>query len=128
MMFDIRYFRPDGLGEGEATPMDKFLDQLMKDNLKLYEKTLRSMQLLMIHGNQLRMPYSKPLRDGIFELRTIFGNDITRVFYFFDEGKIIMVTNGIVKKSQKTPKEDIEYAIEARKTYFKRKEEEQNGK
>ncbi len=127
-MFDIFYFRPDGLGEEEATPTELFLDQLMKDNIKLYEKTLRSMELLMIHGNRLRMPYSESLRDGIFELRTIFGNNITRLFYFFDEGKIVIITHGIIKKTEKTPPDEIEYALEAKRTYFKRKEDADNEK
>ena len=125
-MFVIHYFRPDGLKEDDASPTDLFLAQLMSDNMKLYEKTLRSMQLLTIHGNQLRMPYSKHLRDGLFELRTILGSDITRLFYFFDEGKIILITHGIVKKTEKTPASDIEYALNAMTTYFKRKEDAEN--
>lgn len=122
-MFDIQYYRPDGLGEGEETPTDIFLRRLMNNNMKLYEKTLRSMQLLMMFGDQLRMPYSKHLRDGIFELRTVFGNDITRLFYFFDEDSVVLMTHGIVKKTNKTSKADIEYAIRAKKTHFRRKEE-----
>lgn len=122
-MFDIQYFRPDGLGEDEATPTEMFLDQLMKDSLKLYEKTLRSMELLMVFGNQLRMPYSESLRDGIFELRTVFGNNITRLLYFFDEGKIVIITHGFIKKTEKTPLDEIKFALEAKRSYFKRKED-----
>lgn len=127
-MFVIQYFRPDGISEEDATPTDEFLAELQSDNLKLYEKTLRSMQLLMIHGNQLRKPYSEHLRDGLFELRTIFGSNITRLFYFFDEGKVILITHGIVKKTTKTPAADIEYALNAMKTYFKRKEDAKDEK
>ena len=59
----------------------------------------------------LREPYSKHLDDGIFELRCKFGSDITRVLYFFYyEGKIIL-TNGFVKKTQKTPKEEIQIVL-----------------
>ena len=52
----------------------------------------------------LREPYSKPLENGILELRTKQGSDITRVLYFFIVGKKVVLTNGFVKKSQKTPK------------------------
>ena len=68
----------------------------------------------------LREPYSKPLGDGIFELRAKVGTDISRVLYFFYyEGKIIM-TNGFVKKTQKTPKEEIQIAKDRRKDFIER--------
>jgi len=60
--------------------------------------------------NQLREPYSKMLDDGIFEIRCTVGNDITRVVYFFYyEGKIILI-NGFIKKTQKTPSGQIKLA------------------
>ena len=49
----------------------------------------------------LREPLVKPVEEGIFELRTQVGNDITRIFYFFFSGKKIILTNGFVKKTQK---------------------------
>jgi len=64
---------------------------------------------------------SKLLEDGIFEVRTVEGNDIVRILYFFDEGKIIIATNGFVKKQQKTPKSEIELAKKRRKDYFCRR-------
>ena len=78
------------------------------------------MEILQEKGNMLREPYSKHLDDGIFELRCQFGNDIIRILYFFFyEGKIIM-TNGFVKKTQKTPKEEIQLAKERRKDFIER--------
>jgi phage-related protein len=50
-------------------------------------KVLRTVSLLGDSGPGLREPYSKPLDDGIFEIRTKFGSDITRVLYFFVVGK-----------------------------------------
>ena len=68
------------------------------------------LELLEEKGNPLREPYSKLIDDGIFEIRCKVGNNITRVIYFFYyEGKIIL-TNGFVKKSQKTPPEEIKLA------------------
>ena len=70
--------------------------------------------------NQLREPYSKHVEDGIFELRCKFGSDITRVMYFFfDRGKIIL-TNGFVKKTQKTPVAEIQLAKARRADYMER--------
>lgn len=54
------------------------------------------------------MPFSRHLDDGIFELRTVQGSDITRVLYFFVAGGEIVLTHGFVKKTQKTPAREIE--------------------
>lgn len=71
-------------------------------------------------GNQLREPYSKHLDDGIFEIRGKVGTDITRVLYFFYYGKKIIITNGFIKKTQETPKHEINLAKSYRKDYLER--------
>lgn len=73
-------------------------------------------------GPELREPYSKPLGDGIFEIRVKLGSDITRVLYFFVIGKKIILTNGFTKKTQKTPVPEIERAKRYRADYHDRKE------
>ena len=55
---------------------------------------------------------------GLFEIRIEVGNDIFRVFSFFDKGKLIILVNGFQKKSQKTPKSEIELAEKLKKQYF----------
>jgi phage-related protein len=60
---------------------------------------------------------------GLFEVRIEVGNDIYRVFSFFDKGNLIVLVNGFHKKSQKTPKNEIELAEKLKKQYFKEKEE-----
>lgn len=70
----------------------------------LPEDVRNKLVIKVVETKTRREPYSKHLDDGIFELRCKFGSDITRVLYFFYyEGKIIL-TNGFVKKTQKTPK------------------------
>lgn len=56
------------------------------------------------------------------ELRTILGNNIVRILYFFDEDEIIIATNGFVKKQQKTPRSGILLAKQRRTIYLTRKE------
>ena len=103
--------------ENGEVPVEEFLDSI---NPKMRAKLYGLMGILQEKGNMLREPYSKHLDDGIFELRCQFGNDITRILYFFFyEGKIIM-TNGFVKKTQKTPKEEIQLAKERRKDFIER--------
>ena len=69
-------------------------------------------------GILTREPLSKHLEDGIFELRSKVGTNIVRILYFFEENRIIIATNGFVKKQQKTPKSEIELAKRRRKDYF----------
>ena len=93
-------------------------------NIKLQAKVLTGIKLLKANGNLLREPYTKHLKDGIFELRSKQGSDITRVLYFFVVGKQIILTNGFIKKTQKAPKSEIDLAEKYRKDYLERFEKE----
>ena len=82
----------------------------------------RTVKLLEDNGTNLREPYSKEIRNGIFELRAKVGSDISRVLYFFYyKGKAIL-TNGFIKKTQKTPESEITKAEKYRMEYLGRKE------
>ena len=85
-------------------------------------KLIGLMELLEEKGTALREPYSAPLGDGIFELRCKLGSNITRSLYFFFSGKHIVVTNGFVKKTQKTPPGEIRLAKERRNDWVRRHE------
>ncbi len=65
------------------------------------------------------MPHSKFLEDGIFELRVKSPDGIVRILYFFYDGKNIILTNGFVKKTQKTPREEIQKAKKYKQNYQK---------
>ncbi len=60
---------------------------------------------------------------NLYEIRVEVGSDIYRVFSFFDEGKLIVLLNGFQKKSQKTPRKEIELAERLKKQYFDEKRE-----
>ncbi|MBF4508330.1 type II toxin-antitoxin system RelE/ParE family toxin [Flavobacterium sp. JLP] len=55
--------------------------------------------------------------DGLYEIRIQQGNDIFRIFCFFDEGKLVVLANGFQKKTQKTPKKEIKKALKIRTEY-----------
>jgi phage-related protein len=55
--------------------------------------------------------------EGLFEIRVQQGSDIFRIFCFFDQGQLVILTNGFHKKTQKTPKKEIEKAPKIRKEY-----------
>ena len=54
---------------------------------------------------------------GLFEIRIRLGTDIFRIFCFFDHGKLIILANGFQKKTQKTPKREIEKALKIKADY-----------
>ncbi len=116
-MFELElYATEDG-----KEPVADFLDSLDR---KMNAKMIGMMELLEAKGTGLREPYSAPLEDGIFELRCKLGSNITRALYFFYVGKRIVVTNGFIKKTQKTPPGEIKLAKERRKDWIKRHEKE----
>ncbi len=55
--------------------------------------------------------------DGLYEIRVKFGRDIFRIFCFFDQGNLIILINGFQKKSQKTPKNEIDKALKIMEEY-----------
>ena len=105
---------PDG-----SYPAQEFIDSL---DIKMQAKMLRTIAFLQENGSDLREPYSEYLRDGILELRAKVGSNISRVLYFFYDGKKAVLTHGFIKKTQKTPKKEIDRAIHYKEEYFSRKE------
>lgn len=55
--------------------------------------------------------------DGLFEIRVQLASDIFRIFCFFDQGQLIVLANGFQKKTQKTPKKEIEKALKIKEEY-----------
>lgn len=112
-MFNLVFYTlPDG-----RSPVEDFLDSL---SAKMRVKALNSLDLLEKYGNQLRRPYSRAMGDGIFELRIQFSSDISRFFYFFFTGNRIIVTNGFIKKTQKTPPMELDKARRYKQDYERR--------
>ncbi len=113
------YEKADG-----SKPIENFLNEL---DIRMRAKMMREIQLLKTNGPSLRMPHSRFLEDGIFELRAQMGSNICRSLYFFYSGKNIILTNGFVKKSQKTPPKEIALAKEYRGDYIARVRGDLNG-
>lgn len=70
---------------------------------------------------RLSEKFVKYIEDGIFELRAEYDGNIFRVFFIFDDGNIVLLFNGFQKKSQKTPKKEIERAKRLKKEYYDEK-------
>jgi phage-related protein len=67
--------------------------------------------------------YLKHLKNttGLYEIRVQVGSNIFRIFCFFDLDNIVVVGHGFQKKSQKTPKQQIERAEQIKKEYYESK-------
>jgi phage-related protein len=59
--------------------------------------------------------------DGLFEIRVEFESNIYRIFCCFDKGNLIVLFNGFQKKTQKTPKKEIDFALKLKEEYFNSK-------
>lgn len=106
--------------EDGTRPAEEFI---LAQDKKMQAKLFLSLEFLEEKGPALREPYSKPLGDGIFEVRAKQGSDISRVLYFFVVGRKIILTNGFVKKTQKTPPREIDRAKRYRADYQRREED-----
>lgn len=115
-MFKVEFYET----EDGKTPV---LDFLLSLNPKMRAKMGSMMELLQEKGNELRMPYTEPIEDGIFELRAIQGNNISRVLFFFYVEHRIIITNGFTKKQQKTPIREILLAKERREDFYRHEKE-----
>lgn len=59
--------------------------------------------------------------DGLYEVRVEFQSNIYSIFCCFDEGKLVVLFNGFQKKTDKTPKNELEKATALMKEYFEQK-------
>ena len=97
-----------------------FFNTLDKEVKKKFNWTLKLIMTL----ERIPVKYFKYLEDTerLYEIRVEFGSNIYRVFSFFDRGQIIILLNGFKKKTQKTPKNEIQKAEKLKKQYFDEKE------
>lgn len=103
-----------------------FEDFLNKQSPKVIRKITQTLRIV----EQLeRIPstYLKFIENtnGLFEIRIKFGCNIFRVFCFFDEGKLVVLLSGFQKKTQRTPREEINRAERLMQEYFDNKDKEE---
>ena len=96
------------------------LDPKTQEKIEYVFKLIRTVEI--IPGKFLKHIENT---DGLYEIRVRVGGDIYRIFCCFDEGKIVILFNGFQKKSQKTPKKEINKALALKKEYFNKKKGEQ---
>lgn len=97
---------------------DYFSSFYEKQRQKVKEKIIWTFRIIETM-QQVSEDYLKHLEDtnGLYEIRVQLGSDIFRIFCFFDKGKLIVLANGFQKKTQKTPKSEIEKALKIKIEY-----------
>jgi len=110
-MFRLEFYET----EDGKRPVEEFMISLEN---KMRTKAIHELMLLREKGNSLREPFSKAMGDGIFELRVQQGS--TRIFYFFFIGTKVVLTNGFIKKTQRTPPEELKRAKRYKDDYEQR--------
>ena len=101
---------------------DYFQDFFLEQRDKVKDKIIWTLNLI---EDLPRVPetYLKHIEntEGLFEIRVQQGSDIFRIFCFFDQGQLVVLANGFQKKTQKTPKQEIEKALKIKEEYESRR-------
>ena len=99
MAYSIEYFHPKVLEHIESWPAD------------LLASHLRLVLLLVEHGPALRLPYSRAMGEGLFELRPNGKSNSARSLYCFLKGQRIVIVHAFIKKTAQTPDSDLKLAL-----------------
>jgi phage-related protein len=107
---------------------DYFEKFLLAQPKKIQDKIFKVIEIIETYQH-VPKTYLAPMKTykGLFEARIKLGSNIWRVFCFFDKGKLVILLNGFTKKTQKTPKKEIEKAVRLMKEYYEEKNK-GNGK
>lgn len=104
---------------------DKVLDFYSSQEAKVQTKMEYVLDLVRFE-QRIPMKFFKKLENtnGIYEVRIITSQKRIRILCFQDDGNLIVLTNGFIKKTQKTPKREIKLAEKMKKEYLKIKQDE----
>ncbi|MGV8839970.1 MAG: type II toxin-antitoxin system RelE/ParE family toxin [Bauldia sp.] len=107
-MYEAIFFRT---ASGNVPALDWFRG-LEPEERRIVGYDLRVLQI----GFPMGMPLCKPLGHGLWELRSTLPGKIARVIFFIDGSRFIIV-HGFIKKSEKTPKKELETAKARKRLY-----------
>ncbi len=107
--------------ENGEIPVREFLYLL---SAKLKAKAIWELRLLRQYGTGLKEPYTKPMQGdtykGLWELRIKLGSNASRIFYFLPLENTFVLLHGFVKKSEETPKRELDIAKRHMEDYRRR--------
>lgn len=100
---------------------DDFMDALSLSERKKIHYILD----LLATEDRISTKFAKFIREELYELRAMYNGNIYRIFFIFDEGKIVVLFNGFQKKTQKTPEKEIQKALRIKEEYYEDKKQNQ---
>ena len=100
---------------------------MLKPFIYLQHETADYGLVLLKTQDRLPTKFVKHIREGLYELRTEYNGNIYRVFFIFDEEKIVVLFNGFQKKTQKTPTSQIAKALKIKEEYYEYKRNNDSG-
>jgi len=83
--------------------------------------------LLLKTQDRIPVKFVSLVREGLYGLRVEYSGNIYRIFFIYDEGMIIVLFNGFQKKTQRTPKNEIQKAIKIKNEYYADKQSRNQG-
>ncbi|WP_291101762.1 MULTISPECIES: type II toxin-antitoxin system RelE/ParE family toxin [unclassified Flavobacterium] len=97
---------------------DYFTEFFIKQREKVQDKITWTLDLIE-QLEKVPETYLKHIENtgDLYEVRVKQGSDIFRIFCFFDKGKLIVLANGFQKKTQKTPRKEIDKALKIKEEY-----------
>jgi len=112
-MLDVIFYK----SASGTEPVRKWLKSLQTSDKKIIGEDIKTVQF----GWPLGMPLVDSLGDGLWEVRTkLSGGRIARVIFFMEKNNIVLV-NGFIKKTQKTPMQELETARNRKREYCSEK-------
>lgn len=103
--------------EAGNCPVSDFIMGLSRN---LQAAAASDIDVLREKGYNMELPFSKAMGSGLFELRIREHEGSIRIFYFFFVGEKIILTNGFLKKTQATPRRELDKARSYKKDYERR--------
>ncbi|MBQ3657928.1 MAG: type II toxin-antitoxin system RelE/ParE family toxin [Bacteroidales bacterium] len=95
-----------------------FMSNLAEQERKKIQRAL----LLFETEDKIPYHYIKFIRDGVYEFRVTHFNNEFRLFFIYDGDTIVVLFNCFKKKTQKTPKSEIEKAVKLKNEYYESKQ------
>jgi phage-related protein len=106
------------LSEQGSSPVREFLNEIDKKTKARLDWAIEQLRIRNVQANE---PLVKHLEGKLWELRRGSNGNIYRLLYFFFTGRKIVFVHGFQKKTQKTPRREIEIAQQRMEDYIQRK-------
>jgi len=107
----------------EVIAYGDYYDDFMKTLLPVERRKIHYIIDLLQSQDRVATKFVKFIRDGLYELRAMYNGNIYRIFFIFDEDKIVVLFNGFRKKTRETPEKEIKKALKIKKEYYESKED-----